>query len=337
MGAPAEIMESKSVQERALRVEDTAPQYAHQIDNLIANIERIIFGKHDVIQLCVAGLLARGHILIEDIPGIGKTTLAQGLARSIDCSFNRIQFTSDMLPADIIGVSILDSSTRKFEFREGPLFGNIVLADEVNRTPPKTQSALLEAMSEFHVSVDGKTRMLPTPFMVLATQNPIEYEGTYTLPEAQLDRFLLRVEIGYPPQQDELRIMRRHDPGKALADLEPVLSADEVVALQEACRQIRVDESVARYILGIVEGTRGHPEIRLGASPRGSMAYFETCQAWAMVHGRDYVTPGDVKLMAIPVLSHRVIIKSRGADLASAARDRSRIIAEIVEAVPVPV
>ncbi len=324
------------MQERALSVDNSSPDCSGQIEALVENIERIIFGKRDVIELCVTGLLARGHILIEDIPGIGKTTLAQGLARSIDCSFNRIQFTSDMLPSDIIGVSILDSSTRSFEFREGPLFANIVLADEVNRTPPKTQSALLEGMSEFHVSMDGKTRMLPDPFMVLATQNPIEYEGTYTLPEAQLDRFLLRVEIGYPPQEDELRIMRRHDPARALSELTPALTAQDVLALQRASRDITVEDSVAKYALGIIESTRTHPEIRLGASPRGAMALYETCQAWAMVHGRDFVTPGDVKLMAIPVLSHRIIIKSRGSDLVSATRDRSRLIAEIVDSVPVP-
>lgn len=323
--------------ENALRESTEISDFEGQIDALIENMERIIFGKRDVIELCVAGLLARGHILIEDVPGIGKTTLAQALARSIDCSFNRIQFTSDMLPADIIGVSILDPTSRTFEFRPGPLFGNIVLADEVNRTPPKTQSALLEAMGEFHVSVDGKTRALPEPFMVLATQNPIEYEGTYTLPEAQLDRFLLRVEIGYPPREDELRIMRRHAPGQALDDLKPAVTAQEVLALQKVCQSVRVEDSVARYILSIIEGTRAHSEIRLGASPRGSLSLYEASQAWAMVHGRDFVTPGDVKQMAIPVLSHRVIVKSRGADLLTSTRERSRIVAEVVESVAVPV
>ncbi len=310
---------------------------AEKIALLLDSIEKIIYGKRDVIKLCVVGLLARGHILIEDIPGIGKTTLAQGLARSIDCEFNRIQFTSDMLPADIMGISILDPHTNNFEFREGPLFANIVLADEINRTPPKTQSALLEGMSEFHVTVDGKTHPLPQPFLVLATQNPIEYEGTYTLPEAQLDRFLLRVGIGYPGPENELRIMRRHEPSRALASLEPALKADNIIELQERCRDIRVEDSVARYILAIVEATRNHDDIRLGASPRGSMALYEACQAFAMVEGRDYVTPGDVKTMAIPTLSHRLIMKSRGGDLMSATTDSSHIVSEIVQSIPVPV
>jgi len=307
-----------------------------RVDALIENIETVIFGKHEVVKLCVVGLLARGHLLIEDIPGIGKTTLAQALARSIDCSFNRIQFTSDMLPSDILGVSVLNPRSSDFEFREGPIFANVVLADEVNRTPPKTQSALLEAMSEFHISVDGKARQLPRPFLVLATQNPVEYEGTYTLPEAQLDRFLLRIEIGYPGEEDELRIMRRHDSVGALTAMRPVLKADEVIALQAQSVRVHVDEGVIRYMRTIIQATREHPAIRLGGSPRGALAIFETCQAYALVHGRDYVTPGDVKTMAVPVLSHRILVKAQGGHRLTSSRDRALIVEELVSQIPVP-
>jgi MoxR-like ATPase len=310
---------------------------AEKVLKLVDNIEQVIFGKREVVKLCVTGLLARGHILIEDIPGIGKTTLAQGLARSIHCSFNRIQFTSDMLPSDILGVSVLNLKTTEFEFRPGPIFANVVLADEINRTPPKTQSALLEAMSEFQVSVDGATRPVPRPFLVLATQNPIEYEGTYTLPESQLDRFMLRVEMGYPPPEDELHIMRRHDPHAAIGNLKPVLTASEVQELQDCVGEVKVDESVARYMLAIIQATRQNEHIQLGASPRASVALYEACQARALVEGRDYVTPGDVKTMAASVLSHRLIVKSRGGDLVSAARERVRSVNEVVKNIPVPV
>lgn len=308
-----------------------------RIATLIANIEKVIFGKHDVVKLCVVGLLSRGHVLIDDIPGIGKTTLAQALARSIDCTFNRIQFTSDMLPADIVGVSILDPQTNTFEYRKGPIFASVVLADEINRTPPKTQSALLEAMSEFHVTVDGKTRPLPKPFMVLATQNPIEYEGTYTLPEAQVDRFMLRIQIGYPDGEDELRIMRRPDSVKALEELTPVLTVDEVVGLQDRVREVQVEDSVARYILDLIHATRRHRAIQLGASPRGSLALYEVSQANALVDGRNFVTPGDVKELAVSVLSHRILVKSHGGDVVTTARQRGEIIAEILSETVVPV
>ncbi len=313
------------------------PAVAEKVRSLVDNIEKVIFGKREVVKLCVTGLLARGHILIEDIPGIGKTTLAQGLARSVHCTFNRIQFTSDMLPTDILGVSVLNLKTSDFEFRAGPIFANVVLADEINRTPPKTQSALLEAMSEFQVSVDGTTKPVPRPFLVLATQNPIEYEGTYMLPESQLDRFMLRVEVGYPPNEDELHIMRRRDPHAAIANLQPVLTAEEVRALQNCVGEVKVDESVARYMLAIVQGTRQNEHIQLGASPRASLSLYEACQARAIVEGRDFVTPGDVKMMAAAVLSHRLIVKSRGGDLVSAARERVRCVNEVLKKVPVPV
>ena len=312
-------------------------QATGQIQRLIDNIEQVVYGKREVVRLCLTGLLARGHILIEDVPGIGKTTIAQAIARSIDCSFSRIQFTSDMLPSDILGVSILDPKSNNFEFREGPIFANVVLADEINRTPPKTQSALLEAMGEYQVSVEGKGLPLPEPFVVLATQNPVEYEGTYILPESQLDRFILRVTMGYPPAEDELRIMRRRNPRKEMNDLQPVLTGQEFVALQNKVADVIVDDSVARYMLDIVQGTRNHELIQLGASPRGSLTFYEACQARALVEGRDYVTPGDVKLMAVPTLAHRVLVRTRGADLAAAAEERARAIEDVLKQVPVPV
>lgn len=307
-----------------------------KITKLVDNIEQVIFGKREVVKLCVAGLLARGHVLIEDIPGIGKTTLAQALARSIQCRFSRIQFTSDMLPSDILGVSVLNPKTNDFEFRPGPIFAGIVLADEVNRTPPKTQSALLEAMSESQVSVDGVTRPLPRPFMVLATQNPIEYEGTYILPESQLDRFTLRVEVGYPGLDDEMHIMRRRDPHRALESLRPVLTGEEIVSLQGQVGEIRVDDSVAHYMLSIVQSTRKTDYVQLGASPRASVALYEACQARAMVEGRDYVTPDDVKQMSVPVLSHRIIVRSRAGDPSASARARAAAIVDVLKNTPVP-
>ena len=312
-------------------------QAATRIQALIDNIETTVYGKRDVVKLCIVGLLARGHVLIEDVPGIGKTTLAQTLARSVACTFSRIQFTSDMLPSDILGVSVLAPKSGEFEFRPGPIFAHLVLADEINRTPPKTQSALLEAMSEYQVTVDGKAHPLPKPFMVLATQNPVEYEGTYILPESQLDRFMLRVEIGYPPPEDELRILRRREPERVLATLQPVLSIQELLQLQDEVSRVIVDDSVARYMLNIVSATRAHEQVRLGASPRGTLLLYEACQARAVVEGRNFVTPADVRAMAEPVLAHRLIIRSRGADLGMAARERSEIIREILQRVKVPI
>ncbi len=313
------------------------PESTAGIERLLNNVEQVMFGKREVVKLCVVGLLARGHLLIEDVPGIGKTTLAQSLARSIDCSFTRIQFTSDMLPSDVLGVSILNPKTNEFEFRQGPIFASVVLADEINRTPPKTQSALLEAMSEYTVSTDGVTHQLPRPFMVIATQNPIEYEGTYVLPESQLDRFMLRVDVGYPPEADEMRIMRRHNPLDAIAALKPALTAEQLLALQAEVTDIAVETTVEQYILKIVRATREHDQVRLGASPRGAQALYEASQARAMIEGRDFVTPDDVKVLAAPTLAHRVLVKSRGADLAAAARERERIIREIVSDIQVPV
>jgi len=241
-----------------------------------------------------------------------------------------------MLPSDILGVSVLNPKTGTFDFRKGPIFAGIVLADEINRTPPKTQSALLEAMSEGTVTVDGVTYTLPKPFMVIATQNPIEQEGTYALPESQLDRFLMRVEMGYPPEQDELLIMRRHDPSAALASLDPALTTQELLDLQQQASEVRVDPSVERYILAIVRATRAHPSVRLGASPRGTQGLFEAAQARALLRGRDFVTPSDVKDMAVNVLGHRVLVRGRSADLTASARERNRVIEDILRDVPIP-
>jgi MoxR-like ATPase len=309
---------------------------AERIELLIQNMERVIYGKRSVLRLAVVGLLARGHVLIEDIPGIGKTTLAQALARSIDVSFHRIQFTSDMLPSDILGVSILNPKTRDFEFRPGPIFAGVVLADEVNRTPPKTQSALLEAMSEFQVSVEGVTRPLPQPFLVLATQNPIEYEGTYTLPESQLDRFMLRIEMGYPGEEDELRIMRRQGSHHSIEELQAVLSVQDVLALQEQVQNVQVEDSVARYALQLIQQTRRSEAVELGASPRASVSLYEAVQAHALVSGRHFATPDDVKAVAIPVLAHRIIVRSRNGNPLAAARSRNMAIEDILKRTPIP-
>jgi len=307
-----------------------------QIGALIDNVERVIFGKRDVVELCVAGLLARGHILIEDVPGIGKTTLAHALAKSINCSFARVQFTSDLLPSDIIGVSVLDESSKHFQFRPGPIFSNVVLADEINRTTPKTQSALLEAMNERRVSVDNVTYSLPRPFIVLATQNPVEYEGTYPLPESQLDRFSLRLRVGYPGKDDEVRILNRKDGSFPVEQLEPVLDADEVIALQDRVREVKVDDTLVDYIMAIVQETRQRDDIDLGVSPRGTMSFHQTAQACALVDGRDYVTPDDIKALAVAVLSHRIILKSQRMTTGTTTEAAEKVICEILDSLHVP-
>lgn len=279
------------------------------IGRLEASINTVLVGKPEVVRLAVIGLLARGHLLIEDVPGVGKTTLAQALARSLGCSFQRIQFTSDLLPSDILGVSVYDAKTGEFVFRPGPLFTHIVLADEINRTTPKTQSGLLEAMNECQVSLDHHTYALPQPFMVLATQNPLEYHGTHPLPESQLDRFLLRIRIGYPERADEKVILR----GGGLAAIQavgPVLSPEEVMRLQASAERVRLDESILDYVMALVEATRRTPLLSLGVSPRGAQALVRAAQAQALADGRDYVIPDDVKALAGPALAHRVLVRS---------------------------
>lgn len=300
---------------------------------VIANLEKVVVGKRPSIELIVIGLLCQGHILIEDVPGVGKTMLARSLARSLDCSFNRIQFTPDMLPSDVTGVSIFNQQKRKFEFRAGPIMGQVVLADEINRATPKTQAALLEAMEERQVTVDGVTHPLPRPFMVLATQNPIEYEGTFPLPEAQLDRFLMRVRLGYPSQKEEMRILEDQQLRHPIEDLQAVATAQEVLKAEEDVRQVFVSPIVQRYIVELVSRTRQSGDVYLGASPRGSLALFRTAQARAALLGRDHVLPDDVQALAVPVLGHRLII-------GPAARLREvsaeRIVQEILEELPAP-
>ncbi|PKN93773.1 MAG: AAA family ATPase [Chloroflexi bacterium HGW-Chloroflexi-6] len=302
-------------------------------EKLFANLETVIIGKRSALDLITIGLLCQGHVLIEDVPGVGKTVLARTLAKSLGCIFSRLQFTPDMLPSDVTGTSIFNQETRKFEFRPGPLFGQIILADEINRATPKTQAALLEAMEERQVTVDGQTHILPRPFMVLATQNPIEYEGTFPLPEAQLDRFLLRLRMGYPGQADEIRILENQQLRHPIESVESVISTDEVLQAADAVREIFVSPSVKRYIVDLVNRTRQHADIYLGASPRGSLALFRGAQARAGLLGRDYVLPDDVKAMASAILAHRIIVNP-------AARLREvtaeKLVQEILMAVPVP-
>jgi len=305
------------------------------IRRLEFNVARALVGKPEVVQLAVIGLLARGHLLIEDVPGVGKTTLAHALAKSLGVGFQRIQFTSDLLPSDILGVSIFDAKTGEFVFKPGPLFTNIVLADEINRTTPKTQSSLLEAMNEYQVSLDHHTYPLPRPFMVLATQNPLEYQGTHPLPESQLDRFLLRIRIGYPGRDDEKEILK----GAAVTSLEqiePVLSAEEVLELQAANDKVRVDESLLDYVMALVEATRRSPLLGLGVSPRGSLALLRVARARAMADGRAYVVPDDIKRVAVPTWAHRVIVRARLERPAGDELEAEGIIGALLQEVPVP-
>ena len=305
------------------------------IRRLEFNVARALVGKPEVVRLAVIGLLARGHLLIEDVPGVGKTTLAHALAKSLGVSFQRIQFTSDLLPSDILGVSIYDGKTGEFVFKPGPLFSNIVLADEINRTTPKTQSSLLEAMNEYQVSLDHHTYPLPRPFMVLATQNPLEYQGTHPLPESQLDRFLLKIRIGYPDRNDEKEILKGAG-ATALEQIEPVLSAQEVTDLQAATEKVRVEESLLDYVMAIVGATRGSPLLALGVSPRGALALLRASQARALVDGREYVVPDDIKRLAVPALAHRVLLRARLERAAGSELEADAIIDALLQEIPVP-
>jgi MoxR-like ATPase len=302
-------------------------------DQIITNIEKVIVGKRDVIQLAVACLLCEGHLLIEDIPGVGKTMLARSLAISLGGKFGRIQFTPDMLPSDVTGVSIYNQATKKFEFRPGPVMSEIVLADEINRATPKTQSALLEAMQEQQVTVDGITHPLPDLFMVLATQNPIEHEGTFRLPEAQLDRFLMRIRLGYPKEKEEMDILDQQQYRHPVKDLGAVVAVQDVLDAQQAIRSVHIAFPVKRYIINLVQRTRSHEDIYLGASPRGSLGLFRAGQAIAALQGRDYVTPDDIKRIAAPILAHRLIL-APGARLQE--RDEGTILDYLLDSVQVP-
>ena len=272
------------------------------------NMENVIIGKSEAISLSLIGLLCQGHLLIEDVPGVGKTMLARSMAKSLGCSFKRIQFTPDLLPSDVTGVSIYNQANQEFEFRAGPIIAQIVLADEINRATPKTQSALLEAMQEEQVTVDGVSHFLPNPFMVMATLNPIEYEGTFRLPEAQLDRFLLKVEMGYPKLDDEIEILKKQQYMHPIEDIDQVVSVDEILSAQQDIQTVFMAENVYKYLVKVVQKTREHKDVYLGASPRGSLALFKASQARAAIHGRDFVIPDDIKALVMPALGHRIIL-----------------------------
>jgi MoxR-like ATPase len=315
---------------------------AQIVSQLQRSLSRAIYGKEEAIQLALVALLARGHLLIEDVPGVGKTTLAQALARSFHCTFQRIQFTSDLLPSDVLGVSVYNPESHEFEFRPGPIFANVILADEINRTTPRTQSALLEAMNEAQVTVDGRTHPLPQPFLVVATQNPVEHHGTYPLPESQLDRFLMRIRMGYPSLETEKEILRSRSSqtsGDPLRDLEPLATAQDVLAMQEAVSRVRVENSLLDYAMAIVTRTRQAPELALGVSPRGTLMLQRAAQARAYLDGRDFCLPDDFKQLFVPVLAHRVIANIKSAGPAAGAKKTEWVesfLREIVESARVP-
>ncbi len=301
------------------------------------SLRTVIRGKDDVLRLALVSIFAKGHLLIEGVPGVGKTTLGQALARAIDCTFQRIQFTSDMLPSDVLGISIYSAIEQKFEFKRGPVFANVLLADEINRTTPKTQSALLEAMNEGQVTIDAHSYALPQPFLVVATQNPIEHHGTYPLPESQLDRFLMRVRMGYPEGNAEREILRAEAGAAQLENLRPVLNAADVVEIQQAVAQVHVDESLITYMLNIVTKTRESEYLSLGVSPRGSQMLYRAAQAMAFLEGRDYCTPEDFKPLVVSVFAHRVVVGSLYTSTLKKSEQAEQVLREIVESVPVPV
>ncbi len=317
---------------------DAATAITSKAFALEKTLRRVIRGKDDVVRLALVSIFARGHLLIEGVPGVGKTTLGQALARAIDCAFQRVQFTSDMLPSDVLGISVYSALEQEFEFKRGPVFANVLLADEINRTTPKTQSALLEAMNEGQVTVDARSYSLPQPFLVIATQNPVEHHGTYPLPESQLDRFLLRVRMGYPDAAAEREILRSEAGADRLPDLQPVLSGAEVLEMQDAVKRIRVDESLVTYALEIVKRTRESENLSLGVSPRGAQALYRAAQAMAFLEGRSFCTPEDFKPLAVPVFAHRVVAKNGyNSSTLKKSEQTDEILREIVESVAVPV
>lgn len=304
------------------------------IQRVLENIEKVIIGKREIAELSLVALLSEGHVLLEDVPGVGKTMMVRSLAKSVGASFKRIQFTPDLLPSDVMGVSVYNPKTMEFEFRPGPIVGNIVLADEINRTSPKTQAALLESMEESSVTVDGQTLKIPKPFFVMATQNPIEYEGTYPLPEAQLDRFLLKVRMGYPTFEEEIEVLRRAENKEPIAHIESVITAEQLVEIIEQVKQVHIEDNVKRYIVEIAQATRTHPKVYLGVSPRASIALMRATQAYAYMQGRDYVIPDDVQYLAPYVFSHRLILESEARYEGTSSE---RIIEGVVANVQVPI
>lgn len=322
---PADINELQSV-----------PVAVEKIRLLQGAIEGVIKGKPETVRLAIVTLIAGGHLLIEDVPGVGKTTLAHSLARAIHCTFQRIQFTSDLLPSDVIGLSVFNQRTGDFEWKPGPVFANVVLADEINRTTPKTQSALLEAMAEGHVTVEGRTHSLPSPFIVLATQNPIEHHGTYPLPESQLDRFMLRLRIGYPDAGGERQILRDREHSDPLDDVTPVMSAMEVAALQRSVSEVSVDDALIDYLMRIVAATRDTEMLDLGVSPRGTLALFRAAQALALTEERDFCLPDDIKRLVVPVFAHRIVVSSRFSSSMRRSEEAEAVLREIMKTVSVP-
>ncbi len=316
---------------------ETAIAVSRKAAELEKALQRVIRGKDDVVRLALVAVFARGHLLIEGVPGVGKTTLGQALARAIDCDFQRVQFTNDMLPSDVLGISVYSALEQQFEFKRGPIFTNVLLADEINRTTPKTQSALLEAMNESQVTVDAHSYALPQPFLVIATQNPVEHHGTYPLPESQLDRFLVRARMGYPDSQSEREILRSEVGASHLEELRPALNGEDVLEMQEAVKQVRVDESLVSYALEIVRRTRESEYLSLGVSPRGSQALYRAAQAMAFLDGRFFCTPEDFKILAVPVFAHRVVVNGLYASSLKKSEQGDQVLREIIENVPVPV
>jgi MoxR-like ATPase len=316
---------------------ETAIAVSHKASELEKTLRRVILGNNDVVRLALATVLARGHLLIEGVPGVGKTTLGHAIARAIDCTFQRVQFTSDMLPSDVLGISVYSALEQQFEFKRGPVFTNVLLADEINRTTPKTQSALLEAMNEGQVTVDARSYELPQPFLVIATQNPVEHHGTYPLPESQLDRFLMRVRMGYPEASAERDIVRSDAGASFLEEMRPVLNGADVLEMQHAVKQVRVDESLVSYSLEIVRRTRESEYLALGVSPRGSQALYRAAQAMAFLDGRTFCTPEDFKPLVIPVFAHRVAVNGNYASTVKKSEQADEVLREIVESVAVPV
>jgi MoxR-like ATPase len=316
---------------------ETASAVSHRAAQLENALRKVIRGKDDILRLAVVSLIARGHLLIEGVPGVGKTTLGQALARALDCTFQRVQFTSDMLPSDVLGISIYSAVEQQFEFKRGPVFTNVLLADEINRTTPKTQSALLEAMNESQVTVDAHSYPLPQPFLVIATQNPVEHHGTYPLPESQLDRFLMRVRMGYPDSNAEREILRSEAGTSKLEAMQPVLNGADVLEMQHAVTQIRVDESLVSYALSIVRKTRESEQFSLGVSPRGSQMLYRAAQAMAFLDGRSFCTPEDFKPLVVPVFAHRVVVNGLYSSTLKKSEQAEQVIQEIVDSTPVPV